>query len=85
MGCSESNVGCTIVLWAAIYSVNSESPHYFLWHGHGSPHNVSLVGISGRTTEGRTDNVKTVYPPYNFVIARGIITKNVKYRSRAPG
>ena len=24
-------------------------------------------------TDGRTDNVKTVYPPYNFVIAGGII------------
>ena len=23
--------------------------------------------------DGRTDNVKTVYPPYNFVIAGGII------------
>ena len=24
--------------------------------------------------DGRTDNVKTVYPPYNFVIAGGIKT-----------
>ena len=28
-------------------------------------------------TDGRTDNVKTVYPPYNFVIAGGIITFDV--------
>ena len=28
--------------------------------------------VTDRRTDGRTDNVKTVYPPYNFVIAGGI-------------
>ena len=28
--------------------------------------------------DGRTDNVKTVYPPYNFVIAGGIMMKYKK-------
>ena len=58
MGCSESNVGCTTVLWVAIYSVNGESPHYFLWHGHWSPHNVS--GKNGRHKSCLLYNLKTV-------------------------
>ena len=32
---------------------------------------------------GRTDNVKTVYPPYNFVIAGGIITQQAFKRQTA--
>ena len=40
-------------------------------------------------TDGRTDNVKTVYPPYNFVIAGGYkyewINKTGKTKSQVMG
>ena len=49
-----------IVLWAVIYSVKGESPHYFLWHGHLSPHNVSLVGTSVRHKSCPLYNLKTI-------------------------
>ena len=34
-----------------------------------------MLRTDGRSADGRTD-VKTVYPPYNFVIAGGIMTGN---------
>ena len=78
MGCSESNVGCTIVLWAAIYSVNGESFHYFLWHGHWSPHNVSLVGMSVRPSCPSTFTSKFDIYVKVFVFSASVIAVTMK-------